>query len=103
MEGKGETFYTFDPLISACYHIYMLYEYIQKQLKKARYKILKDNTYFGEIPGLRGVWAQSNNLEDCRKELEGVVESWLFLKIRDGESIPGLDIKVDRSTLARSV
>ncbi|MBU2509427.1 type II toxin-antitoxin system HicB family antitoxin, partial [Patescibacteria group bacterium] len=54
----------------------MLSEFIAKNLKKARYKILDDNTYFGEIPGLDGVWANAKNLEDCRAELQDVLEGW---------------------------
>ncbi len=57
----------------------MLGQFIGKQLKKARYKLLKDGTYFGEIPGLSGVWADAKNLEDCRNELREVLEDWLLL------------------------
>ena len=52
----------------------MLIEYIDKKLKQARYKLLEDGTYFGKIPGVRGVWANARNLEDCRKELQEVLE-----------------------------
>jgi predicted RNase H-like HicB family nuclease len=65
----------------------MLSEFINKQLAKARYKILKDGNYFGEITGIAGVWANASNLEDCRQALAEVLEDWLFLKIRDGEKI----------------
>lgn len=79
----------------------MLSEYILKKLKEARYKILKDRSYFGEIPGLKGVWANSKNLEGCRKELQEALEDWLLLKVRDREKIPGLDVRVDRRELAK--
>lgn len=68
----------------------MITEYIYKQLQKAHYELLEDKTYYGEIPGLKGVWANANRLEDCRKELQEVLEGWLILKIRDGDPIPGL-------------
>ena len=70
----------------------MLSEFVEKQLKRAKYEILKDRTYYAEVPGLRGVWANAKNLEDCRKELKEVLEGWLLLKLRDGESVPGLGI-----------
>jgi len=54
----------------------MLSEFIAKNLKKAQYKLLKDGSYFGEIPGLPGVWANAKNLEDCRLELQGVLNEW---------------------------
>lgn len=72
----------------------MFSEYIEKKLKSARYKILKDGTYFGEIPGLRGVWANAKNLEDCRRELKEVLEDWFLLKISAREKIPGFEIKI---------
>lgn len=58
----------------------MLTEYIAKKLRAAEYKLLKDGTYFGEIPGLHGVWANARKLEDCRQELRDVLESWLLLE-----------------------
>lgn len=79
----------------------MLSEYIAKQLQKARYKILKDGSYFGEIRGLRGVWANARNLEDCRKELQEVLEDWMLLKVKAAEKIPGFAIKIDRRALVR--
>lgn len=75
----------------------MLTDYIAKQLKKARYELIEDGTYFGEIPGLRGVWANAKRLEDCRGELQSVLESWLLLKIQDGDSIPGLEYQPRRT------
>lgn len=74
----------------------MFNEYIEKKLKLARYKIIKNGSYFGEIPGLRGVWANGKNLEDCRQELKEVLEDWFLLKIRAGEKIPGFEIKIGR-------
>lgn len=79
----------------------MLSEYIERKLKEAKYKLLKDRSYFGEIPTARGVWASAKNLEDCRAELREVLEDWLFLKIRDHERVSGFEIKVDRRELVR--
>ena len=72
----------------------MLSEYLNKKLGSARYKILKDGSYFGEIPGLRGVWANAKNLENCRQELKEVLEDWFLMKIRAKERIPGFEIKI---------
>jgi len=79
----------------------MLSEYIEKKLKTARYKLLKNGSYFGEIPGLKGVWANAKNLEDCRKELQEVLEDWLLLKIRCGEKISGFETQFDRRELVK--
>jgi len=75
----------------------MLSEYIQKALEKAQYKILEDGTWFAEIKGFEGVWANAGGVEECRSELKEVLEEWLVLKIRDRDFIPdieGVEIKV---------
>ncbi len=69
----------------------MLSEYIQKALAKARYKVLEDETWFVEIPGFEGVWANATTVEECRHELMEVLEEWLVLKIRDRDSIPEIE------------
>ena len=79
----------------------MLSEYISKKIRGAKYKLLKDKTYFGEIPGLNGVWANAKTLERCREELQEVLEDWLILKVRDGENIPGFRIKIDQRELVK--
>ena len=66
----------------------MLTAYITAAMARARYKLLEDGTYFGEIPGLRGVWANAKKLDACRAELQEVLEDWLVLKLRDGDEIP---------------
>lgn len=72
----------------------MLTDFIISKLKIAKYKLLKDGSYFGVIPGLNGVWANAKNLEDCRKELQEVLEDWLVLQLRDGQKITGFQTKV---------
>lgn len=79
----------------------MLTEYLTKKLGVAKYKLLKDGSYFGEIPGVRGVWANARNLEACRAELQEVLEDWLLLKLRDREQIQGFRLRTDRRALVR--
>lgn len=74
---------------------YMLTNYLDAQLQKASYKILEDQTYFGEISGLEGVWANAPTLEACRNELRDVLESWIFVKLRHQEEIDGLTSSKD--------
>jgi predicted RNase H-like HicB family nuclease len=69
----------------------MLSEYIQKALEKAEYKKLEDGTWFAEIPGFDGVWANADSVEECRRELLEVLEEWLILKIRDRDPVPELE------------
>jgi predicted RNase H-like HicB family nuclease len=74
----------------------MLTKFIEQKLKTARYKILTDSSYFGQIPSVRGVWANAKTLEGCRAELQEVLEDWVLLKVRDREKVAGLSIKFDR-------
>jgi predicted RNase H-like HicB family nuclease len=60
----------------------MLIEYIQKAVERAEYKKLDDGTWYAEIPGFEGVWANKKSVEKCRKELIEVLEEWLFLNTR---------------------
>lgn len=73
----------------------MLTGYISQKLAQARYKILDDGAYFGEVPGLRGVWASEKTLEKCRETLREVLEEWLILKLKDGDEIPGFPSKIN--------
>ncbi len=68
----------------------MITDYIAEAMARATYKILEDGTYFGEIPGLPGVWANEGALERCREVLQQVLEEWLILKLRDNDEVPPL-------------
>lgn len=69
----------------------MILEYCEKAIERAEYKNLEDGTWFAEIPGFQGVWANSNTVEECRKELISVLEECLSLKLRDQNPIPEID------------
>lgn len=70
----------------------MLTEYLRAAMKKARYEILPDdNTFYGEIPGFDGVYANADTLEGCRDELEEVLEEWVFFRISRNLSLPVVD------------
>ncbi len=66
----------------------MFMEYIESAMGLAKYKILDGKTYYGQIPGFKGVWADEKNLEDCRKILQEVLEGWVLLKVRQGDKLP---------------
>jgi predicted RNase H-like HicB family nuclease len=70
----------------------MLTEYIRKALEKARYEIIEDqDPYYGEVPGLDGIWASGSTLEECRRELEKTIEDWLLFSVAKGLPIPPLE------------
>jgi len=78
----------------------MLNQYIQTALRQAKYEILiDDKSFYGEIPGFQGVWANATTLEDCRNELAEVLEEWIFLHLADNMPLPvvnGLKLSVEK-------
>ena len=67
----------------------MFAEYIEAALERAEYKVIdNDEPYFVEGPELEGVWATGETIEKCRKELIGVIEGWIVLRLKLGLSIP---------------
>ena len=70
----------------------MLTRYIRAAMKRARYEILSDDgTFYGEIVGFNGVYANSNTLEACRDELEEVLEEWILLRVSQHLPLPTID------------
>ncbi len=80
----------------------MLLEYIQAAMERAEYEILPDDgSYYGRIPGFKGLWANARTLEECRRELQGTLEDWLLLGIRFGDRLPvvnGIRLKVPKAS-----
>ena len=61
----------------------MLTRYITSAMHRAHYEYLEnDDKYYGEIPLCKGVYATGSTLEECRDELEEVLEEWLLFRKR---------------------
>ena len=69
----------------------MLTRYLRAALHRATYKVLEDDSFFGEIPGFDGVWANSGSLEACREELEDVLEEWILFRVSRQLPLPAVD------------
>jgi predicted RNase H-like HicB family nuclease len=67
---------------------HMITSYLREAMRLARYDILEDHTYYGEIPGFQGVWSSADSLDACREELQSILEDWLLLGLRMGHEIP---------------
>lgn len=75
----------------------MLANYIDAAMRNAKYKILGDGSFYGEIPTLQGVWANADTLEQCRDELHSVLEGWIILGLQFGDQLPevnGVSLRV---------
>ncbi|HEY3417783.1 MAG TPA: type II toxin-antitoxin system HicB family antitoxin [Armatimonadota bacterium] len=70
----------------------MLTKFLHAAMRRAKYEILPDTgDYYGEIPGFQGVYANASTLEDCRDELEEVLEAWLLFRISRNLPLPVVD------------
>jgi predicted RNase H-like HicB family nuclease len=69
----------------------MLTEYIEAAMRKAKWDIFGDNSFYAEIPDLPGVYANTPHLESCVQELRAVLEEWIVLSITHRISFPVID------------
>ncbi len=67
----------------------MLTDYIRSAMRRAKYEILTDDgTFYGEIPGFNGVYANTPILEACREELEEVLQEWILFRVSRNLQLP---------------
>jgi predicted RNase H-like HicB family nuclease len=66
----------------------LMADYIEAAMREARYEVLEDGTWYAEIPELKGVWSDAETREQSRKELEEVLEEWIYLRLSRNLSIP---------------
>ena len=66
----------------------MLNDSMDQALQHADYEQIEDGTYFGRIPGFKGVWANKPTLQECQEELRDVLEGWILLNIADHTPLP---------------
>ncbi|MDQ3362581.1 MAG: type II toxin-antitoxin system HicB family antitoxin [Actinomycetota bacterium] len=59
-------------------------------MKVARYEVLEDGSFYGEVEGLKGVWVNADTLEGTREELEEVLEEWPALRLSKNLPIPSI-------------
>jgi predicted RNase H-like HicB family nuclease len=70
----------------------MLIQYIKAAMRQARYEMLTDDgSFYGEIAGFEGVYANAETLEACRDELEEVLEEWILFRVSRNLSLPVVD------------
>ena len=69
----------------------MVSKYLRAAMRGAKYELLEEGGYYGSIPGFEGVWADAVSLEECRDELEEVLEEWLLFRLSRQLPAPILD------------
>jgi len=68
----------------------MLLDYISAAMKTAVYEKMEDGAYCGTVRRCPGVIAFAANLYECQEELRSVLEDWLIVKLRHGDTLPVL-------------
>lgn len=67
----------------------MILQYVRAAMEQAHYELIDDpEPYYGEIPECEGVWAAGKTLEECRRNLEEVLEGWIVVRLQRGLPIP---------------
>ncbi len=69
----------------------MLTAYINAALARATYDEMEDGAFYGEIPGLQGVYASAATLDACHEELQSALEDWLLFGLSNRLPIPPFD------------
>ena len=80
----------------------MLSSYVRAVMPTADYEILdEDGSYYGEIPGFDGDYANATTIEACRQELEEVLEECLLFRIARNlplSEIDGISLTIKQVT-----
>lgn len=82
----------------------MIVQYITAALASARYEEIEDEEpWYGEIPGLHGVWATGRTRGEARARLAGALDGWLLVRLRRALSIPPMgSIRLEPAELANA-
>jgi len=80
----------------------MLTRYIDAAMRRGTYEMLSDGTFYGELPGFQGVFSNAATLEDCRDQLQEVLEGWIVLGLRLNHSFPiidGIELAIEKEAV----
>ena len=69
----------------------MITRFVDRALRRARYRQVDRGTFCATVAGLRGVIATGPSLEACRDQLAEVVEEWVLVRVSRGLRVPVLD------------
>ncbi len=78
----------------------MLTKYFEVAMCRAHYEQMNDGSWWGEIPGFDGLWAQALSPEACVEELRSTLEDWVLVGVYLHHNIPivdGIDLNVKKA------
>ena len=77
-----------------------LTEYIRAAMARAQYEFIEeDGTYFGNIPGLLGLWGHGPTEAACRLDLQSALEDWIVFSLVNRRLVPvidGIEVRADQ-------
>lgn len=75
----------------------MIREYIKEAMRCAQYEVIEDeNPFYGEIPGIEGVWATGKTRKECQVNLERGLEDWILFSVSQKMDLPPMGkIKIE--------
>jgi predicted RNase H-like HicB family nuclease len=69
----------------------VLTRYLAAAMRQADYQQLADGSWWGRIPGFKGLWADGASREECRAELASALEDWVLFSLRRQRPVPTVD------------
>ena len=60
---------------------------VRAQMRHAKYELMENRRFYGHIPECQGTWGDGATLEECRDELQSVLEDWLMVAFRFGDPL----------------
>jgi len=71
----------------------MIENFLNHYLGRAKYELIDNKKkFYAEIKDLRGVWASGKTLEECRYNLQNVLEGWLILRLKKNLPVPNFKV-----------
>ena len=71
----------------------VLSSYLASAMRHAKCKKINEKEVFAEIPECPGVWGSGATRIEAKRELREVLEEWIVLQLREGETLPIIDGK----------
>ncbi len=69
----------------------MLMSYIEAALRHAQFEQMEDGRWFATVPVCPGLWADGDTRPECQEQLQSVLEDWILIKVRSGDTLPVID------------
>ena len=73
----------------------MIIQYITAAMELAEFELMENGRYFATVPPCQGFWTEGATIQECKKEMPEIFESWLLVGLQHGHRLPviaGIDL-----------